>query len=526
MHFCGTAVRSLALSFVALLFAAAPAAAQVPDAVPDHYFVGFRDAVGPSDIALLNRNGAAVRRQFPEVRAVEIVVRNAARLAAIARHPRVEYVEEVPMRYPLGLSDSQLSPSLNNGLYGLLTTKSTDAHSRGVVGTGIKVGVADTGLDYSHPDIAANYAGGIDTVSDDSDPWWNNDPNETHGTHVAGTIVAANNTTGVLGVAYAANLYHARVLGPNGGSTSDVMAGVRWLVETAGCRVVNLSLGGSRGSRTEENFYKSMRSKGALVVAAAGNDGTRKLSYPAAYAVNIAVGAVDRNNVHAGFSNTGRQLDVVAPGVTVVSSVPANQGSEAAVTTSSTFTAFGMEFAGRTPGLTGTLVASGLGQVGEFPASVAGNVALIQRGSISFADKVTNAMNAGAIAAIIYNNVAGDFLGTLGSETTSDGRPWIPAVSVSDTTGATLLSQGGEGGTTGTVVNQVSSWDHYDGTSMAAPHVAGAIALIWSADPSLSNDLVEQYLFSTCTDLGAAGFDASYGRGIINASAAVAAAGH
>lgn len=131
------------------------------------------------------------------------------------------------VRQPSGLSQSQAVPALDNRLYGLITTRATETHARGVTGTGIKVGVADTGLDYTHPDIAPVYKGGIDTVSDDNDPWWNNDVNEAHGTHVAGTIVAAQNSSGVYGVAYSAELYHARVLGPNGGYSSVIMAGVR-----------------------------------------------------------------------------------------------------------------------------------------------------------------------------------------------------------------------------------------------------------------------------------------------------------
>jgi subtilisin family serine protease len=147
---------------------------------------------------------------------------------------------------------------------------------------------------------------------------------------------------------------------------------------------------------------------------------------------------------------------------------------------------------------------------------------LIQRGTISFADKVTNAMNQGAVAAIIYNNTAGDFSGTLGAATTSDGRTWIPAVAVSDTTGAALKAQAG---TSATVVDGASDWDYYDGTSMATPHTAGVLALIWSASPGLSASTVESYLFTTTTDLGVAGFDSTYGRGIVNADAAVAKTG-
>ncbi len=279
-----------------------------------------------------------------------------------------------------------------------------------------------------------------------------------------------------------------------------------------------MSLGGGLKSRTEENFYKEMRNKGALIVAATGNDGATRVSYPAAYAVNIAVGAVDKNNVIASFSNQGSAIDVVAPGVSVLSSVPRGQGSESSVTNGSTpYTSFGMEFAGKTSGTTGNLVFCGLGQAGEFPGAVAGNIALIQRGTIDFATKVTNAMNAGATAVVIYNNAAGDFTGTLGAAGT-----WIPAVTVSDTTGVTLKAQAG---TSATVVDKISDWDYYDGTSMATPHTTGVIALIWSANPALSNTTVESYLFTTATDLGAAGFDNTYGRGIVNADAAVAKTG-
>jgi subtilisin family serine protease len=481
---------------------------------PSRYFVAFKSRPGQAERAAVMNAGGSVRREFAAVNAVAIEADDATVLM-LAKLGSVAYIEEDPMRYKSDLSTSQLVPSMSNGLYGLVSTKATDSHAAGYNGAGIKVGIADTGLDCGHPDIAPRYKGGIDTIgAGDNDPCIN-DGSEQHGTHVAGTILGAFNNTGVYGVAYNADLYHARVLGNAGGSTSDIMEGVRWLVETAGVKVVNMSLGGRTKSRTEENFYKSMRSKGVLVVAATGNDGARSISYPAGYPVNVAVGAVDKANAIADFSNQGRNIDVVAPGVGVLSSVPRGQGSEASADHASlgSLAAYGMEFAGKTNGTTGNIVDCGLGQAGEFPASVANNVALIQRGTISFADKVTNAMAAGAKAVIIYNNVAGSFSGTLGAE-----GNWVPAVSVSDTDGAALKAVAGS---SVTVINKVSDWDHYDGTSMATPHVTGVVALIWGARPGLTNSQVESALFSTCQDLGAAGYDTTYGNGLVNARAAI-----
>lgn len=495
-----------------------------PDVAENLYFIVFHDGVTAQNERAVEAAGARIEKRFLELRAASVRIAHARQIQALQSNARVEYVEPVPMRYVMGLGTTQLEPATTNGLYGLVTSGAVAAHARGVTGTGINLCVADGGLDTQHPDIAPNYAGGIDTVgAGDNDPDWNNDTRDTHGTHVAGTVLARSNTVGVLGVAHTANLYHARVLGPRGGTGADVMQGVWWLVSQAGCKVVNLSLGGPIPSTTEQRFYAYIRSLGSLVVAASGNNGsTQNVSYPAAYSANIAVGAVDRNNVRASFSNAGAALDVVAPGVDVLSSVPENTGSEASVTTNATHTAFGMQYAGNTASLTGTLVNCGLGMAGECPAAVSGNIALILRGTNSFGEKVLTAMNAGAVAAIIYNNVPGDLTGvTLGTPTAPGGAAWIPAVGVSDIVGATLLTQVGSAAT---VVKNASSWDHYSGTSMASPHVTGVAGLIWSVNPSFTATQVLNFLLSTTTDLGTPGLDNLYGRGLVNADAAVAAA--
>jgi subtilisin family serine protease len=226
----------------------------------------------------------------------------------------------------------------------------------------------------------------------------------------------------------------------------------------------------------------------------------------------------------ASFSNFGKNIDVVAPGVGVLSSVPIGAGQEVSVSTDATFNALELEFSGKTSGVTKTMVFCGIGKPEEFPAAVSGNIALIQRGVLTFADKVTNAMNAGAAAVIIYNNEPIGFNGTLGESRTRDGRDWVPALAVSGITGDRLKLQA-LAGAQSTVVNQISNWDHYSGTSMATPHAAGVIALIWSIDPAMPNTAVENILYTSCKDLGTAGYDIGFGHGMVDAAAAVAKLG-
>ena len=111
------------------------------------------------------------------------------------------------------------------------------AHGRGVRGAAVKVGIIDTGIDYTHPDLSANYYGGTDFVNGDSDPM----DDEGHGTHVSGTVAAIDNSIGVLGVAPSAHLYGIKVLDRFGnGTVSDVIAGID-VAAANGMQVVNIS---------------------------------------------------------------------------------------------------------------------------------------------------------------------------------------------------------------------------------------------------------------------------------------------
>ena len=154
---------------------------------------------------------------------------------------------------------------------------------------------------------------------------------DSHGTHVAGTIAAANNGIGVTGIAYGADIMPVRVLDADGsGSNADVVAGIRYAADN-GADVINLSLGGDFPNSAVEAAVRYATERGSFVVMASGNKGESQSGYPARYATEygVAVGAVDRNQEVADFSNSAGSDDrlqyVVAPGVDVRSTVPGDR---------------------------------------------------------------------------------------------------------------------------------------------------------------------------------------------------------
>ena len=188
-------------------------------------------------------------------------------------------------------------------------------------GKGIKVAVLDTGIDYTHPDLASRYKGGVSFV-----------PSQTvmdgngHGTHCAGTIAAAINGAGVVGVAPAAALYGVKVLSNAGsGSWSWLIAGISWCIKNR-IKVVSMSLGGLSAPTALESIINAAWGKGLLLVAAAGNypstASAKPVMYPAKYKSVIAVSAIDGTNAIAGFSARGPEIELCAPGVNVLSTVP------------------------------------------------------------------------------------------------------------------------------------------------------------------------------------------------------------
>jgi len=385
--------------------------------------------------------------------------------------------------------------------------------------------VIDTGVDYTHPELRAIYAGGYNFIAKTDDPL----DDGSHGTHVAGTIAAANNSIGVVGVAPDVRLWALKVLNSSGsGSNSNIIKAFDWIIakkkERGGNWIANLSLGASDPSNAEREAVNRAISAGILIVAASGNESTSTVAapvgYPAAYDGVIAVGAIDDAESLATFSNQGPELDVVAPGVDVLSTLPVGTGSIAWLESgASTYAAAALTGAKRGT-ITGAYVYCGLGKPEEIPASVAGKIALIKRGELTFADKAKNAKLAGAIAVAIFNNDLSAMNWTLlgSTDPVANTYDWPVTIGISKADGDLLAAR--NSGTI-TVANEADDYGVYSGTSMASPHVAGAAAFLWSAAPAATANDIAAALTQTATDLGLPGFDTGYGWGIVNVLAGV-----
>lgn len=499
------------VSVVVLLLAGLAAAAPGRTETQGYYLVGLKAGAAARGLAMA---GLTVDAEFPEVRAVAVRA-NAAALRALQNHRDVEYVEGDEVRTTLG--------ALADGTYtwGLQAVHAPEARALGANGAAIKVCVLDTGIDESHPEFYREGSSIVKGKKDFTRSRSGTFDQVGHGTHVAGTIAGQLNAGGsLIGVAPGVDLYVAKVLGDNGtGRSSWIMNGVKWCVETAKANVLSMSLGGGRPSRTEERSYSTYYAKGALIIAAAGNDGDGTTFYPAGYRDVLSVAALDSNLNRAAFSQYNADVELAGPGVATLSSVPLGTGRMAAASEDGlAYQANGVEYS-PAGDVSGPLVECGLADSASSCQGAPGAgawVALISRGSINFADKVRNVMAQGAAAAIITNNdtVSPD---DAGSFTLGSADNWIPTVSVSYNSGVAVRSGGLGAGRAA-----LNAWDYayLQGTSMATPHVSGVAALAWSADPSLSNASIRSILQGTALDLGAAGRDAEYGFGLVQADAA------
>lgn len=185
-------------------------------------------------------------------------------------------------------------------------------------GKGIKVYICDTGIAPNHPDLVGNLHAGKSFVPSES----TTEDFHGHGTHCAGTVAAALNDIGVVGVAPFAYLHAVKVLAANGsGNWSWLIAGLDWIMSKKGVRIASMSLGGSGAPQALGDMCAAAYDKGVLLIAAAGNSGpgNNTVGFPAKYPHVMAVSAVDSSDMIANFSSRGPEIEVCAPGVSVLS---------------------------------------------------------------------------------------------------------------------------------------------------------------------------------------------------------------
>jgi subtilisin family serine protease len=486
----------------ALCSSTLPAAAAAPGKV--RVVVAFQPgAAAAVRSAAAAAHGAVVHEIFG-MDAMALEVPEQA-LQGLQHNPNVLYVEQDEKRYPLALA-KQGAAAGQSVPYGISLVQA-DQLSDASAGNR-KVCIVDSGIDANHEDLVGNRLTG---EWDRGTGWWYTDENH-HGSHVAGTIAAVNNGLGVVGVNPNKNLqlHIVKVFGADGWAYSSTLATAVNKCAAAGANVISMSLGGARPTKTEEKAFNTLAAKNILPIAAAGNDGNTAISYPAGYAPVISVGALDANKEWASFSQYNSKVELSAPGVSVLSTVPMGTGAAPTLTVANKdYVVAEMEGSPKTSA-SAPLANFGLGD--KVDASVSGKVCLIQRGSVDFATKVSNCQASGGKGAVVYNNVSGGFGGTLGTTVTA-----IPSVSASMEDGQAMLGQLGQTATVNVAPSNYASWN---GTSMATPHVSAVAALVWSLHTNCTAAQLRTSLDLSALDLGPAGRDEKFGYGLVQAKAA------
>jgi subtilisin family serine protease len=537
-----------------LFIACTPAFAQ---SVYQHYLVGTRIAAREAADAILRddlperpwRSKATPLHSFQSVNAFEVDL-TWDEAQALKKSPKVAYVEEDFERH--ALADS-VTPGAETTPYGVTMVNAPQVwpvtKGKGLSGAApTHVVIIDTGISYTDTELAPAYRGGMNLLNGTTDPLDDNG----HGTHVAGTIAAAANGDGVVGVAPDVDLYSVKVLDACGsGATSKIIQAVDWVINKkstlGGNWIMSLSLGSDSASTSEASAFQNAYNAGILTFAASGNgypdaDG---LSFPADYSSVVSVGAVDSTETVASFSQRGANLKVVAPGVSVLSTFASIQEldnvADATGISVDAFKVTGYDTSNSPtncalpPSASGRIVNCVVGNKSDFPASVAGNIALIQRGgtstatgsTLTFSEKARNAKSAGAVGVVVYNNRATENANEapFWAMTNLSGASAVPnaVVGVSQVDGAKLLTAAGN--STIKFIRNTSTLGYatLNGTSMATPHASAVGALVWAVAPGATNEQVKQAIFNNTHDLGDPGFDNTYGYGLVDAFAAAKA---
>ena len=296
---------------VTLLLLATPAAAaaQTAPAVPGEFIVQF--APGADRAAALREHGG---RRVDRIAGLDAtVVRLPADRAERARADRRFRTFEP--NFLLHALATPTDPLYLTSQWGPQRIGAEGAWDVARGDAGVVVAVVDSGVDAAHPDLAGRVLAGIDLVT----PGGPASDGNGHGTHVAGTVAAAMDGTGVVGVCPGCSVLPVKVLGDDGrGTTAGVAKGILEAA-AAGAEVINLSLGGPASTTLQQAVDTAAGT--AFLACAAGNDGTSSTStaYPGAYASCFAVASTTRTDARSSFSNYGSWVEVAAPGSDIAS---------------------------------------------------------------------------------------------------------------------------------------------------------------------------------------------------------------
>ncbi len=508
--------------FTTSLIAIAVTSAFSAQAADDRYIIKVDQSKKGIVKALAKKLNAEIKVDGNGFFAASFQGKTLEQVKGLMNNPHVQLIEEDQRRSASSLYNDDAGNAMTQQLTPYAVYQSQANQVTFNASAGMKVCVIDSGLDRSNTDFVWN------NITGDNDSGTGNwdEHGGPHGTHVAGTIGAADNNIGVVGMAPGVDMHIIKVFNEAGWGYSSDLAYAADKCSQAGANIISMSLGGGGANSTEENAFKAFTEAGGLVVAAAGNDGNSVRSYPAGYSSVMMIGANDADNNIANFSQfpsctvtTGRGkrattttdetvcVEVTAGGVDTLSTYPAGLATSASMSADGVaYASSSMENAGNANGNTYYM-----GTAETTDSGANGNVCVIDRGVISFHDKVQNCENSGGIGAILINNEAGMLYGTLGDTNATT----IPAVGAALEDRSALLAA-----TTATIAIGASDYGFMSGTSMATPAVSGIAALVWSNHNACTGTEIRDALKATAEDNGAAGKDDYFGYGIVKAAAA------
>ena len=291
--------------------------------------IGYHKTPGHNEKTLIESKRGRIKNEYKHIRAISAEI-DESELAELLNNPDVAYIEEDTLLQAINpISNIPLvtNAAANVGIeydnaWSVSHIGAQIPHGQSFTGAGIDIAILDTGIDYNHPDLDINYSGGDNFISLDvnnHDPY--DDSYNSHGTHVAGVIAAELDGAGVVGVAPDASIYAVKVLdGAGFGSVSSIVAGIDWAIANQ-MDIINMSMGMSTHSQLLSDACAAADAAGILLVAAAGNTYAGPVLYPAAYPSVIAVGATTIFDDIAPISSSGPELELVAPGLNVYSTV-------------------------------------------------------------------------------------------------------------------------------------------------------------------------------------------------------------